>query len=125
MRRRSRSRSRSRQESPGETGAPYDSWQNRLAVLRFVEDIPLHETDPAYGTVSAIENGLPQFQDLPVLVCWGMQDFVFDDRFLEEWVKKFPTAEVHRFEDAGHYLLEDAAEETVFLIRQFLDRHPR
>ena len=105
--------------------APYDNWQNRLAVLRFVEDIPLHKTDPAYQTVSVIENGLPQFQDLPVLVCWGMQDFVFDDRFLEEWVRKFPAAEVHRFKDAGHYLLEDAAEETVFLIRQFLDRHYR
>ena len=30
--------------------------------------------------------------------------------FLDEWVRRFPSADVHRFEDSGHYVLEDAAE---------------
>ena len=52
-----------------------------------------------------------------------MRDFVFDADFLAEWERRFPDAEVHRFADAGHYVLEDA-EETVPLIRGFLEKHP-
>ncbi len=36
----------------------------------------------------------------------------------------FPAAEVHRFPDAGHYVLEDAGEEILPLVRDFLRRHP-
>ena len=42
---------------------------------------------------------------------------------LAEWERRFPGAEVHRFADAGHYVLEDA-EEVVPLIRGFLERSP-
>ena len=43
-----------------------------------------------------------------MLIGWGMKDFVFDRHFLDEWARRFPEAEVHRFADAGHYILEDA-----------------
>ena len=36
--------------------------------------------------------------------------------------RRFPDAEVHRFADAGHYVLEDA-EEVVPLIRGFLEKN--
>jgi haloalkane dehalogenase len=32
--------------------APYDSWQSRIAVHRFVQDIPLRKGDRAYAVVS-------------------------------------------------------------------------
>ena len=35
-----------------------------------------------------------------------------------------PKAEVHAYEDADHYVLEDKHETLVPLIRDFLDRHP-
>src|SRR5205085_8962363 len=56
--------------------APYDSWAHRIAVLRFVQTIPLRPTDPGYDTVMATEQWLPRLRDRPVLVCWGMRDFV-------------------------------------------------
>ncbi|MEM9731015.1 MAG: alpha/beta fold hydrolase, partial [Myxococcota bacterium] len=34
--------------------APYDSWDHRRAVLRFVQDIPLSESDPSYATVAGV-----------------------------------------------------------------------
>jgi haloalkane dehalogenase len=104
--------------------APYDSWRNRVAVLRFVQDIPLRPGDPAYDLVSEVEDGLHRFRRLPVLVCWGECDFVFDADFLAEWQRRFPEAEVHRFPDAGHYVLEDTGAEIVPLIKDFLKRHP-
>jgi len=101
---------------------PYNSWQNRIATLRFVQDIPLAPGDRNYELVSAVARGLEQFRDLPMIILWGKKDFVFDRHFLAEWQRRFPAAEVHRFADAGHYILEDAKEEVVPLITEFLDR---
>ncbi|HEX4591148.1 MAG TPA: alpha/beta fold hydrolase [Gemmataceae bacterium] len=102
--------------------APYDSWANRIAVLKFVQTIPLTGHDPGYDVVADTESRLPRLVDKPVLICWGMRDFVFDEAFLDEWRAKFPKAEVHRYEDAGHYILEDAGEEVGLRVEEFLAR---
>jgi len=100
---------------------PYDSWANRIAVHRFVQDIPLRAGDRAFDLITQVENGLQRFADTPMLICWGMRDFVFDVHFLDEWIKRFPNAQVHRFEDAGHFILEDAGERIIPLIKKFLE----
>jgi cis-3-alkyl-4-acyloxetan-2-one decarboxylase len=103
---------------------PYNSWQNRIAVARFVQDIPLKPSDPSYAVVEEVQQGLHRFKDKPMMICWGSQDFVFSDHFLEEWIKFFPAAQVHRFPDYGHYILEDAAAEIEALIKSFFECHP-
>jgi haloalkane dehalogenase len=105
--------------------APYDSWVHRIAILRFIQDIPLEPGDPAYDIVREVEEGLERFRDVPTLVCWGMKDFVFDGGFLAEWRRRLPRAEVHTFPDAGHYVLEDAGDAILPLVRDFLRRDPR
>ena len=104
--------------------APYDSWSKRLAVLRFIQDIPLRPDDRSYATVSDIENSLSRFESTPMLICWGMQDFIFSEGFLNEWCRRFPQAEVHRYADAGHYLLEDAADEVITVAQRFINLPP-
>lgn len=104
--------------------SPYDTYDNRIAVLRFVQDIPLQPGDRSYDVVSQVQSALPQFQTTPTLICWGDKDFVFDRHFLAEWQRILPKAEVHRFADAGHYVLEDAGEEIIPLVQQFLTKHP-
>jgi haloalkane dehalogenase len=89
-----------------------------------VEDIPIDENDRGYETITKVELGLKNFQSLPILICWGMKDFVFDKTFLDDWIKHFPDAEIHRFNDAGHYILEDAADEIIYLVNQFLKNNP-
>jgi pimeloyl-ACP methyl ester carboxylesterase len=100
--------------------APYDSWNNRIATLRFVQDIPLKKGDPGYDYVLDLQNHLHLFQNTPVLIAWGMKDVVFDHHFLQKWIEYLPQAEVHRFDDCGHYILEDAQEEIGKLIVNFL-----
>ena len=102
--------------------APYDSWENRIATLRFVQDIPLRPGDRAYEIVSEVGRNAGQFGNRPMLICWGLRDFVFDRHFLRLWEERFPRAEVHRFEDCGHYVLEDARDEIIALVRDFLSR---
>ena len=100
--------------------APYNCRQNRIATLKFVEDIPLKPTDPSYETVKTVQNELHRLRNLPMLICWGMKDFVFTKAYLDEWRHRFPDAHVHTFEDAGHYVLEDAAETVIDRIRKFM-----
>ena len=104
--------------------APYHSWRTRLAVRKFVEDIPVKKTDAAYDTVDKVDKNLRQFSALPVLICWGLKDFVFDRYFLDEWLRRFPDAQVQRLAEAGHYILEDVADDVIPLINNFLQTHP-
>ena len=104
--------------------APYNSWHNRIATLRFVRDIPVTPRDSSYGLVSRLGRQLSAFHETPMLICWGERDFVFDRTILEEWRRRFPAAAVHTFPDAGHYLLEDAPEPVIDRITGFLKRHP-
>src|SRR3989449_2035676 len=43
--------------------APYDSYANRVAILRFVQDIPLRPSHPTYRLVEEIGRGLVLFKD--------------------------------------------------------------
>jgi haloalkane dehalogenase len=103
---------------------PYDSPEHRIAVLKFVQTIPLRETDPGFDIVRGVEESLPKFRGVPTLLLWGLKDFVFDRHFLAEWQQHFPHAETHTWPDSGHYLLEDAGEEVVGKVTEFLKRHP-
>jgi pimeloyl-ACP methyl ester carboxylesterase len=100
--------------------APYDTPANRLATLRFVQDIPLGPGDRGYDLVRETGTRLHVLEDKPALVCWGLRDFVFDETFLREFRRALPRAEVHAWEDAGHYVLEDARERIVPLVQRFL-----
>jgi pimeloyl-ACP methyl ester carboxylesterase len=104
--------------------APYDSWAHRIAVHRFVQDIPLKSGDRGFELVSEVENRLELLKHVPMFIGWGDRDFVFDENFLRQWQTRFPDAELHRYPDCGHYILEDASDELIPLIRQFLDVHP-
>ena len=103
---------------------PYDSPEHRIAVLKFVQTIPLTESDPGFDIVRGVEESLPKFRAVPTLLLWGLKDFVFDRHFLAEWQKHFPHAETHTWPDGGHYLLEDAGEEVIRMVTEFLKRYP-
>jgi pimeloyl-ACP methyl ester carboxylesterase len=102
---------------------PYDSSKNRIATLAFVRDIPLSPADLSYAPLLEVQEKLDRFQQTPMLICWGEKDFVFDRDFLGEWIKRFPRAEVHRFPEAGHYVLEELPEVINPLVREFLEKH--
>lgn len=104
--------------------APYDSWAHRIAVHRFVQDIPFGPGDRAWETLTATAEGLPRLARLPTLLVWGLADFVFDAPFLAEWRRRLPHAEVLELPDAGHYLMEDAGDEVLDRVTRFLDEHP-
>jgi pimeloyl-ACP methyl ester carboxylesterase len=101
---------------------PYNSWDNRIATLRFVQDIPLSPGDPGYNIIENTEARLTDFADKPCLLVWGEKDFVFDLHFLNKWKSIFPDAKVLSYPDCGHYVIEDAGQELVQAVGKFLDQ---
>ena len=102
--------------------APYDTWDNRIATLRFVQDIPLSPGDPGYNIIKSTEAHLAEFADKPCLLVWGEKDFVFDLHFLNKWKSIFPDARVLSYPDCGHYVIEDAGPALVQAVGEFLDQ---
>jgi haloalkane dehalogenase len=101
--------------------APYNSWVSRVAVSRFVQDIPLRPDHPSWSALVQVEEGLEKLRDKPILICWGGRDFCFNDEFYEEWRQRFPLAQCCYFPDAGHYVLEDALPEILAVLPRFLE----
>jgi pimeloyl-ACP methyl ester carboxylesterase len=89
---------------------PYDSWDNRVAVARFVQDIPMEKDHPTFKTLSDIEAKLKTLKH-PKLILWGGKDFCFNRHFFERWVDIYPDADAFWYAKAGHYVLEDALDE--------------
>jgi len=102
---------------------PYDSWDNRIATLRFVQDIPLKASDPGYNIVQMTESRLPEFSGKPCLIAWGEKDFVFDLHFLRQWKRIFPQAKVLAYPDCGHYIFEDGGQSLTQAISDFMDKN--
>lgn len=100
--------------------APYRTWRDRTALLEFVRDLPFSPSDRSYGTFLKIENGLAQFRNHPVCLIWGLRDWCFPPEFMERFQAIFPQSEIYPFSDSGHYVVEDAHERMVPIIRDFL-----
>lgn len=99
--------------------APYDSWANRVAVQRFVEDIPRTPAHPSYEALLGAERGVRAVADRPALIAWGERDWCFTPAFRRGFEERLTNATTVRYEDAGHYVNEDARERIVPLVREF------
>ena len=104
--------------------APYDSWQNRIGIQQFVADIPLSPRHPNYDVLKQLESDIRALADRPVMLVWGMRDWCFTPACLQRFEGIFPDAEVHRIDDAGHWVVEDATAQVIQLVGDFLGRHP-
>ena len=103
--------------------APYDTFESRIAILKFVQDIPMEQGVPSYSVMQYIESNLKQFDGYPILIIWGSEDFCFNVKFLNKWREIFPRAEVRKVCNAGHLVVEDASDEIIPWIEGFLRKN--
>jgi haloalkane dehalogenase len=101
--------------------APYYDWASRVAVDRFVKDIPMTESHPSRAALETVERSLGRWRDTPMMLMWGLRDWCFSVEFLAEFVRRFPNAQTVTFEHAGHYLFEDEKGQYVAHIERFLN----
>lgn len=114
------SRSRLSAAARGGLLAPYDSWKNRVAIDRFVRDIPFTSRHATAPLLAQLEQRLSIFNDRPVLLVWGMRDWCFRPECLERFQQIWPHARTVTLDDVGHYVAEDAPQETLSAVESFL-----
>ncbi len=104
--------------------APHSSWSSRTPILVFPREIPSGPEGRVSDFLSEVHDQLvPAFTDKPVFIAWPMKDVAFSRAVLEKlWLQDFPDAEVLRIEDAGHYIQEDAHEQVIPPLIEFLSR---
>ena len=100
--------------------APYRDWNSRIAIARFVQDIPRRKSHPTWQLLTRIEQGVSIFSDRPTRLVWGMKDWCFRPECLSRMEQLFPQAKTRRLEDVGHYVTEEAADEVIDELRSCL-----
>ncbi|MBL8889897.1 MAG: alpha/beta fold hydrolase [Planctomycetaceae bacterium] len=101
--------------------APYHDWASRVAVDAFVKDIPWRSNHRTYPVLEALEKSLASLANRPVQLIWGMKDWCFTPQCLQKFREHFPRARVRELPKAGHYVVEDAPDEVLHEIREFLN----
>lgn len=104
--------------------APFPRPDSRRALLCWSRDIPVDETDPSYPDMKRVEQALPIFTSIPVLLVWGMHDPVLPEPVLRRWQRLYPHAVTREIGDASHFLQEDAPEVSLEAIQEFLAAYP-
>lgn len=102
--------------------SPYDSWQNRKAIFEFVRDIPASKSHPTWKYLAELEEALPSLGELPIKLIWGMKDWCFQPNCLEQLQQHWPQAEVEKITDAGHWVTEEAQQQVLASVTDFLKR---
>lgn len=102
--------------------APHPTWSSRTSILVFPREIPAGPEGRVSDFVAVVHDQLvAAFSNKPIFIAWPMKDIAFGPEILEDlWLHDFPSADVLRVEDSGHYIQEDAHEKVIPKLLEFL-----
>jgi pimeloyl-ACP methyl ester carboxylesterase len=100
--------------------SPYDSHASRIAIARFIEQIPSSPGHPNWQLLCSLEKQLEGLSNIPTRIIWGMKDWCFTPHCLDLLMEIFPHADVTRLEDVGHYVMEEDPDRVIQLVSEFL-----
>jgi len=112
--------------SPNAVNYDPDLWTDEFAFLSRPGETEI-QTDLFYDyrtnepRFAAWQAWMKQAQP-PTLVVWGRYDPSFETAEAQAYKRELPNAEVHVL-DAGHFALDERADETAGYIRNFVSRH--
>ena len=98
---------------------PYLKPEDRIAIVRFINDIPCKPDDPSYESVIEVEHGLWLLREHKMCIIWAVKDWLYPEKYLHKWMNYCPDAKVHRVRNAGRFIAEDAPEELIAIMSGF------
>jgi pimeloyl-ACP methyl ester carboxylesterase len=99
--------------------APFANAKERNGAVGFAQAL-LHEQ----SWFGALQQQLPQVQDHPVLLVWGMRDKFCPPAYLHRFAQAFRQAEVVKLPTCGHVPQEEEAAAVLQHLWQFLCERP-
>lgn len=97
--------------------APFHDRASRTPLSVFPREIV-----QAAPWLATLESDLADL-DVPVAFLWPDSDIAFKENELQHWLRIFPDAEVTRLEKCGHFIWEDAPDDAIAGLRNFLELH--
>lgn len=101
--------------------APYDTPAHRIAIDRFVHDIPMKQNHRTYAVLDKLEAKLGTLAEKPIHFIWGMKDWCFVPQCMERLNTHWPKATRQELADVGHYVMEEASDEVCDAIEKRLN----
>lgn len=95
---------------------PFSKASERNGTVAFAKSL-LRDQD----YYASIGKQLGVLKNKPVLIIWGMKDAFITEKHLNWMQTQFPDAEVVRYEDAGHFVLEEKSVVAGPVIEAFLE----
>ncbi len=92
---------------------PYSSPSQRIAVDRFVQDIPRTPGHRTWAVLERLEANLERLADKPTTFVWGMKDWCFIPACMNRMKPNFHRAKIRELSDVGHYVMEEASPEVI------------
>jgi haloalkane dehalogenase len=102
--------------------APFPDKASCKGALAFPLDIPVGKNHPSAALMHSIVERRNLLRDKDKVIIWGLQDLVFPRFILDWWLSAYPGTEVHRLQEASHFLQEDAPEKILSIIQAFLSK---
>jgi haloalkane dehalogenase len=94
--------------------APWRDRERRIAAV-----VAPRQLIAASPYLKEVEAGLPKLADRPALIVWGNKDFAFRDTERTRFERAFLKHKTVLFDDASHFLQEDAGERIAQAFRAF------
>ncbi len=91
-------------------------------MLAYPRMIPWDDDNPTRPVAQRTHESLGVLGAKPKLICWGMKDPVLGPRALEFLHQRLGQAEVRKLPTARHFVQEDAPDEIVPYLLDFLER---
>lgn len=100
--------------------APFPEDDYYSGALIWPKDIPVGNSHPSAKPMLHVRKNLEKLKDKKKILIWGMKDPIFPPKMIDWWKKIYPNIEVHKIEEASHFLQEDVPEQIIKLIQEFL-----
>ena len=102
--------------------APHPSWKTRGAVAKAPRMIPWDDGNPTKPVGERTWSELGRLGGKPKIIFWGMKDPILRPSALEFLHKRLGQAEVRKLRTARHFVQEDAPDEILPRLLDFLER---
>ncbi len=103
---------------------PYQTAADRIAIDRFVQDIPMSSKHRTRSVLERLEEQLPSLARKPARIVWGVKDWCFRMECLDRLKLALPHANVRELLDVGHYVMEEASDEVIEEMEKLLACDP-
>jgi haloalkane dehalogenase len=101
--------------------APFPSEEYYIGALAWPKDIPVGEDHPSAGIMQYVRNNLDKLSQKEKILIWGLKDPIFPEKTINWWHKIYPEIKTHKIPNASHFLQEDAPQEIISIIHNFIE----